>query len=72
MPSRGDLTWHPPFSGEFSIYYSSPQLNTSHTIIHVYNFLLPDTLLYGILEYRKHLYSFTEKINFSIAVDVDI
>lgn len=61
MPSRGNLTWHPPFFG----------VKFRH-IIHVYNFLLSYFLSYGILEYRRNLYSFTAGISFSITVNVDI
>lgn len=46
MPSEGNLTWHPPFSGE--IFLLSALQN-----IHVYNFPFSSIFYYGILEYNK-------------------
>ncbi len=55
----------------FPTIYSHPYVDIfvpDYDVMHVYNSPLSDTFPYGILEYRKHLYSFT----LSITVDVDI
>lgn len=62
MPSKGNFTWHPPFSGVNFRFFAQ-------LIIHVYNFSLPDTWSYGILEYRRNLYHVNKC---STTVDVDI
>ena len=71
MPSKGDLTWHPPFFWGFFFFCF---------LLSMYTIFLPNPLPYDILEPCKHHYKKLSAIAFdfiikgkiSITVDVDI